>query len=123
MSTSTIIATVIAVVVVLSAGLYFFTRYTVNPAIVHFDEVNVADGMITLQNGSFEGSAMWYQGYTTKYENGVLSVMIKARSIKLPDVKNDPFTISLPNTYSGIREIRISGGGEFPDKTVWASAE
>jgi len=119
MQARTIIVIFIICVAVFGLGVYFFTRYTVNPAVIHFARVRVANSMVVLENGSFAGSSMWYSGYSTKYNNGVLSVKIQARSIKFPGATNDPFTISIPNTYGDIHKIRLSGGSNFQDRVIW----
>jgi len=74
---------------------------------VHFDSVHVTIDEVTLQGGSFAGGVLWYQGYTTSYQNGIFSVTILASSLRLTGLQDDPGTISIPNTFGEIKEVDL----------------
>lgn len=120
----TTVGAVLLAIVMLGLAVYFFTRITVDPGIVYVYEIKVTDQTVTLQNVSFAASAIWYVGYSAQYDNGVLSVKIYGRApIRFPGDRYNGFTISIPNTYKNLREVRLSGGGDFNDKVIWTSPE
>lgn len=106
------------------AGLavYVLTRRTADPGTVYISQVNVTPETIELKKLSFVESAVWYVGYSTHYDNGVLTIKIYERGpIRFPGDQYDGFTLSIPNTYGNIHEIHLSGGGNFSDKVIWKS--
>lgn len=110
-------------VVVTGLVAYLYAGYVVNPDVVHFAHVSEMPQAILLEGGTFAGSAMWYSGYSATYQDGVLTVTIRARSVPLPGSMDDPFTVSIPNTYGSVREVRVSGGDGFTDKVIWTASK
>ncbi len=115
---------VIAILLIVIIALAVYIRsYTANPSMIHFANVTVSSEMITLRNGSFAGSSMWYSGYSAQYQSGVLSIEIHARSVKIFGSADDPFTVSIPNTYGDIQQVQLSDGEGSNKLTIWNSSK
>lgn len=114
------VGAVLGVLVLLIAGLYVFTRQSIYPSAVMVESIEVTPQTITFKNVSQSNSGMWYAGYKKTYTDGVLTVVLYAHGpIRFPGDQYDGFSIEIPNSYGDIREIRIGGGPQGTEKTVW----
>lgn len=101
-------------------GLILTSKSAIDPNSVNFSIITVTPQTITLHGGSLAGSAVWYGGYRSKYQDGLLTVSVLGKPIKLPGSKSDPFTITIPNKYGDVRMIELSGGKDN-FKIIWRS--
>lgn len=109
--------------ILISGGFatYILTRHIASPYWIYVSQVNVNDQAITLEKVSFTGSSMWYIEHKVSYKNGILSVSIYTRApIRFPGDQDNSFTIRIPNTYDGIREVRIRGKDQSDNKVIWS---
>jgi hypothetical protein len=113
---------IVVIIILLVAGVvaYILIGYTANPTLLYVKKTTVTEGMVVLEDVSFVGSAVWYGGYSANYKDGVLSIKVRARSIKIPGSTGGPFTITISNTYGEISEVRLSGGDPLNDKVIWS---
>lgn len=118
-----VVITVVATILITQA-LYLFTKYSADPNTISFKKVQVSEQMVVLETLLFSNSVGWYAGNKNSYVDGVLTIKIYVRILpfRFPGDQHMVLTtISLPNIYPNLQEIRIDGGSRFEDKVIWMS--
>ncbi len=107
-----IITSLIIVVVVWDIN----REYTVYPNTIDITNIDVTDNFINVK-GEFNGSAVWYEGYKTKYDNGNLYITILG--LKLAPASKGSINISIPNNFGKIDAIYLTGDRNNDDILIW----
>lgn len=114
-----VISIILTLAIIIIAGVYFLTRFP-RPDITHFKNIQVSEKEIVLNSLRFGESAVWYAGHTTVYDNGVLTITVYGRGpIRFPGDQYNGITVTIPNTYTDLAEIRLGGGRNEEDKIIW----